>query len=416
MNDLARQHKQENTARFLTVVIALGLLTQDSAGQEPAQAVVDPVTQMSETLRASVKSVVVSPGLSPLSSDISGTYGKSTPGLIEGAMDGSGMGQGPSRDVGPVSIGIPIPILTIPGAIYGGLTGMTQEAIQNFRDALAEDLARSASQPLNNNALASGVFSDIRQITGLNAKMAGQTQPIPEGTDAILDVGLTGVGIDVQGRDAIVTTTALATLRRVSDGADIYAREVQYQDRDTLKNWTADDNELWRQYAIYARHFLGREIAAEVFGRVNVPGTLRPKATRTVSRVKKNDWQGTSKTAMPTLAWEFRLTDEAASPALPGEIEASAITWDLEIYDSQRLVYSARQLPNAQHTVEIELPDCQAYRWSVRPAYQFGDRNGFGEWMRAGGESGSANIGRQASVAPAYTQDFASLEIKCARR
>lgn len=416
MNDLAAVNKQENSVRVLVAVVVLALFIQDSAGQEPAQAVANPVTQMSETLRASVTSVVVSPGLGPLSSDISGTYGKSTPGLLEGAMDGSGMGQGPSKDVGPVTIGIPIPILTIPGAIYGGLTGMTQEAIQKFRDALAEDLARSASQPLNNNALASGVFSDIRQINGLHAKMAGHTQPIPKGTDAILYVGLTGVGIDVQGRDAIITTTALATLRRVSDGGDIYAREVQYQDRDTLKNWTADDNELWRQYAIYARHFLGREIAAEVFGRVSVPSTLRPKATKTVSRVKKDDWQGVSKTAMPTLAWDFQVQQEAASPALPGEVEVSAITWDLEIYDAQRLVYSARKLPNTQHTVEIELPDCRTFRWSVRPVYQFGERNGFGEWMRAGGETGSANIGRQASVAPAYTQDFASLEIKCARR
>ena len=403
-------------AGVVLAAIMLALPAGGASGQEPESAETVIPTQMSETLRANVKSVVVSPGLSPIHSDVTGTYGKATPGLVEGAMDGSVIGRGPSKDVGPISLGIPIPILTIPGAIFGGLSGMTKEAIQEFRDELTEDLAKSVSQPLNNNALASTVFSGVRQVKGLSAKMAAQTQPVPQGSDAVLYVGLTGVAIDVQGSDAIITTTARATLRRVSDGTDLYQREVQYQDRDTLRNWTANNKALWRQYATYARHFLGRELAAEVFDRVDIAIELRPAETKAVSRVKKNEWQGVSRSAAPTLAWEFELLESDANAVLPGPVDGQSVTWDLEIYDAQRLVYSARQLVNPGHAVEIDLSDCQVYRWSVRPSYQFGESNRFGEWMRSGGTSSSANIGRQASVAPAYTQDFASLEIKCGRR
>lgn len=416
VNDMKNLCIENGRAGILLVLIALSLSAGVVSGQENETADAGAPTHMLESVRASVESVVVSPGLSPLRSEVTGTYGKATPGLVEGAMDGSGIGQGPSKDVGPISLGIPIPILTIPGAIFGGLSGMTQEAIQEFRDTLTQDLAKSASQPLNNNALASTVFSSVRQVRGLGAKMAAQTQPVPQGSDAVLYVGLTGVEIDVQGSDAIITTTALATLRRVSDGADLYQREAQYQDRDTLRNWTANNNALWRQYATYARHFLGRELAAQVFDRVDVAVGLRPAETKTVSRVKRNDWQGISRSITPTLAWEFELLEDASNGVLPGEINSGSVTWDLEIYDSKRLVYSARQIPAQSHTVEIELPDCQAYRWSVRPSYQMGASNRFGHWMRSGGADGSASIGRQASVSPAYTQDFASLEIKCDRR
>lgn len=63
--------------------------------------------------------------------------------------------------------------------------------------------------------------------------------------------------------------------------------------------------------------------------------------------------------------------------------------------------------------------------WSVRPSYHVGGTIRYGEWMRfvpppdpeakqsvvAGPVS--SLVGRQASLAPAYIQDFASLEIKC---
>ena len=58
------------------------------------------------------------------------------------------------------------------------------------------------------------------------------------------------------------------------------------------------------------------------------------------------------------------------------------------------------------------LQACETYRWSVRPVYNVGGEFRHGAWMRSGTE-GNGNIGKQASVAPAYLYDFAELEIKC---
>ena len=93
------------------------------------------------------------------------------------------------------------------------------------------------------------------------------------------------------------------TLRRLSDGEDLYERVIQYRDRDTLENWTENDNALWHDYTNFARHYLGREISAEAFDRIELNHELRPMESDTVARVKKNDWRGISKTTTPTLAW-----------------------------------------------------------------------------------------------------------------
>ncbi|HZW60410.1 MAG TPA: hypothetical protein VFE85_08955, partial [Woeseiaceae bacterium] len=129
----------------------------------------------------------------------------------------------------------------------------------------------------------------------------------------------------------------------------------------------------------------------------------------------------------PTLAWELIVSD--ADPELPwsGSVSDADIFYDLEIYDAHRLVYFEEQIPGAQHTVAVELEPCKTYRWSVRPAYRYGNELRFGRWMRypppaeAGDTDtlpapGKGIIGRAASVAPAYTQDFASLEVACRRR
>jgi hypothetical protein len=99
------------------------------------------------------------------------------------------------------------------------------------------------------------------------------------------------------------------------------------------------------------------------------------------------------------------------------EIDPSRISYDVEIYDMQRLVYAAKDVPQASHTVEEELP-CKPLRWSVRPSYRVAEGKKFGEWMRLGpaGQSSKANEGRRASEAPAYIQDFATLTLKCKRR
>ena len=372
-------------------------------------------THLSEAVRSSVKKVVVLPGQSPISQATTGSYEKQTTGLYGGVESGSRIGQGVGTEVGPVSMRIPIPILTFPGALIGGITGASKREIQEFRDRLTDDLAQASSQPLTNDALASDVFWGLRRLPNLDSKVFALTTPIPEDTDAILYVSLKDITIDVQGKDAIIRTTAGATLRRVSDGEHLYEEDVKYEDRDSLSNWTANENALWRSYANFARHFIGREISAKVFDRVELKHELQPQPTDTVKRVKKNDWQGVSRSLRPTLAWELKLLGGDTYGPWANTIGAADISYDVEIYDNRRLVYSAKQVSEPRHIVAEDLEACQTYRWSVRPSYRVGNDRKFGEWMRFSSDtySSTANVGRKASEAPAYTQDFASLNIKC---
>lgn len=375
-------------------------------------------SHMSEELRSSVQKLVVLPGRSPASQATTGTYEKETPGLLGGMQAGSRIGDGVSTDIGGIPIGIGFPILRLPGMLFGGLSGKAKQEIQDFRDALTADLAKATGKPLSNDALASDVFWSIWKIPNLDAKVFAPSTPIPNDTDAILYVRLTDVTINVQGKDAIITTSASATLSRLSDGRDLYSSVVHYQDRDTLGNWIRNDNALWRDYTNFARHYIGREISAEVFKRVELQHEIRPQETDTVARVKKNEWQGVSRSLTPTLAWKLSLLGGDSYGGWADAIDEADISYDVEIYDMHQLVYSASNVGESRHTVAVELEACKTYRWSVRPLYRVGTDIKFGEWMRSNPDAsdGNGNIGRKVSEAPAYIQDFASLQIKCGRR
>ena len=374
---------------------------------------------MDETVRASIRKVVVLPTPSPYPPNkaVTGSYGEETPGLIEGGIKGSEIG-GVNTEIGGIPIGIPFPILRLPGAIIGGISGETKRQLQEFRDRMAEELRDAATHPLSNDALATNVFWGLKRLPGLEPKVLSLSTQVPEDTDAVLYVSLTDLTIDVQGKDAIVTTTANATLRRPSDGRDLYYANVQYQDRDTLEHWTQNNSALWKTYSNFARQFIGREITAEVFDRVALTHELKPRATKTVKSVKRDDWQGESKAKSPTLAWSLDLDGGDAHAPWADEIDEGAIFYDIEIYDRNRPVYTAKRVAEPTHVIGQPLEPCKTYRWSVRPVYQIGNEIKFGDWMRkdAGVETKGGRIGVAASVAPAYIYDFATLAIHCKAR
>ena len=386
-----------------------------------------PDEHMSEAIRSSIKKVVVVPGISPASQGISGTYEKDTEGLIDGIDSGSRIGT-ISKEVGGVPISFPIPGLALPGAIFGGISGKYKREVQEFRDALTEMLANAANQPLTNENLALDVFWGIRKVPNLESKLFAPTTPIPNDTDAILYISIKAVRIDVQGKEATLTISASATLNSFSDGKELYETVIYYQETDELGNWTSNDNALFRDYANFARHYLGRELTDDVFARVSPDHELNPMETDTVKKVKKNEWQGVSKSLSPTLAWDFKLIGGDSYRAWIDEIDASDIYYDVEIYNLHELVYAAEQIPDPSHIIAVELEDCQTYRWSVRPVYHVGSDIKVGEWMRFSPDTESESeagkmlpaaksmIGRNASEAPAYVQDFATLEIKCGRK
>lgn len=379
--------------------------------QGTALPTLEPGKPMSEELRVALKRVVIKPAEEPGDEEIAGDYQKDTYDLYSGAAVGAGAST-IHKQAGPVNLSIPIPILQLPGMIAGGIAGATQEQIQEFRDALTKDLAEASSQQIVNDRIAADVYEEIRTAPTFQADVFALETPIPEATDAVLSVGVRDIIIQVDGKEAIITATVDASLHRPGEESAIYETSVSYQDRDTLGNWTGNDNAAWRNYANFARHYIGREIASLVFNSAALDATMVPVKTSTVSLSKRNPWQASSKTRKPTLAWELDISRSENDSEWVDGVDDWAIYYDLEIYDLQRPVYSAQRISGKEHTVAMGLKPCQRYRWSVRPSFHVNGVVRHGEWMRSG-FNGNGNIGEKASQVPAYLNDFAEFEIRC---
>jgi hypothetical protein len=367
---------------------------------------------MDESIRSSVSKIVIHASASASGEQVKGSYNKETDGLAGGMAKGAGIGQIPV-EVGGVAVAIPIPILREIGMIAGGIKGVTQEEIQEFRDRMTDDLRAATDRPLSNDSLANDVFWGLRNVPGVEPKILDLEVPVPEDTDALLFVALSDFSIKVEGKEAIIETAASARLERRSDGTTLYRTEARYSDRDALGNWTDNDAHLWREYRNFARHYIGRELSAALYERIAMRHEIEPRESATVKRDKKNDWHGETRSLSPTLAWSAELhSDDAAT------IDAGGISWDLEIYESNRPVYSATQIAGEAHVLNAPLEACKTYWWSVRPAYQVGGKRQIGRWMRNSptGDATNGNVGRSASAAHAYIQDFATLEVHCKAR
>lgn len=395
--------------------------------QEPRPGPVDP--HMSESLRDAIDKVVVIAGQGAANEEVSGTYERETAGFLGGWQEGSRMGT-ISREVGGVPINLPIPGLALPGAILGSLTGATKRQIQEFRDRLTEEIINAESPPLRSDGLANDALWVIRRQPELDSHLFSPRVEISEDTDAVLYISIDNMMIAIQGKEAIITTSALGTVRRQSDGRDVYRTVVHYEDRDTLRNWTANDNALWRDYTNFARYFLGREVAADVFGKVALDHQLVPRETESVERARKDERKFVSESLTPTLAWDLTLAGGDPYGGWSETIDENDITYDIDVFDNHTLVYDEKGIRDSSHTLAWELEPCRTYRWSVRPVYNVAGQTRFGEWMRYEFEDDDEDekdedreeskeviqkgvFGRKASDAPAYIQDFPMLEIEC---
>jgi len=395
----------------MAMLLLAGLL---SAALYAQTAAVVP-TQMGEDLRAEARHVVIVPGAKPAEKEVSGSYEKAAAGLYGGMVQGSGMST-ISKDVGPVMVNIPIPILQLPGMIFGGIAGSAQKELQEFRDALADDLLNAPSKPLSNEKIALDVYSDIRKLPGMEPRLFAPSTPLPDDTQAIVYVELTEIAIEVDGSDAIITTKANATVTRSSDEKEIYQREVRYQDRDSLSNWTADDNAAWRDYTNFARHYIARELAADIFHTIALRHVLQPAKSDTVTALNKDLWQGSSKVRSPTLSWTFELPGGEAQPPWASGIDAQQVSFELEIYDQHKPVFTQSGVRGDVFAVPVRLEDCANYYWTVRPVYSLNGEIRYGDWMRSNAVAGNGNQGKHAATLPAYLDGFASLQIKCGAR
>lgn len=383
---------------------------------------------MSEERRAQIDSILVVATRDSAGEKLSGSYEKDTYGLLDGVAAGHEAGR-VTREVGPVPVSMRIPGTAIPGMILGGLFGSVQREVQELRDALTEELVDAESTPLTDDGLALDVFSWLRRVPDLNPRIIAPTSPLPEATDAMLYVNFDGVAIDIQGKDAVITTTAVASLRALGNNRQLYRTVVHYQDRDSLRNWTENDNKLLHTYVNYARHYLGRELAARVYNRIDVPQALEPAATESVKPDRKKAHTFVSKSKQPELAWTLEVGDAAGNPltGAAGKLDESVTWYDVEIYDVDRLVAFEEGVAEPRYTVPMEL-ECGDYRWSVRPSWRVGGTVRYGHWMQfppppeekekddeVTPAPPNGLSGRAASQSPAYTQDFPVLTIACGR-
>lgn len=366
---------------------------------------------MSEELRGEVSRIVILPVPGESNESVTGTYGRETAGFAGGAAKGAEMGQVPV-EVGHVPISIPIPILRELGMLWGSIRGGADRLKQNLRDRMSDDLATAVDQPLSNISLATDVFWGLNEVAAVDPKLFATTTPIPTDTHAILYVHIDEVTLNIQENVAIVTTTATARLQDYTDGKTLYRQQTSYSDQDELKNWAENDYVLWREYREFARHYLGRELVDELYERIYLDHALAPVFGNDIRPDKAIPWRGSTKVLQPTLDWEFALQDDAANEAPP-------VSWDLEIYDAQKPVYRAQRITGTEFTLDVPLEACKTYWWSVRPTYQRDGRDRQGVWMRrpaAANQDSFGNQGRAISVAHAYTQDFAVLDVACKAR
>ncbi len=402
-----------------------------------------PAAHMPESLRADVKKVIVISGDRVANESVEGTYAQGAPGLAGGMARGSDMAT-ISKEIGGVPINLPIPGLQLPASIIGGIAGVRMKQIQAFRDALTEEIVNSDSPPLRSDGLSIDAFWGIRRLPQIDSELFSPNLEIPEDADAIVYADFADLSIEVDGGDAVITTTATASVFSQSARRDVYRTEISYQDRDKLINWTADDNAVWKTYANFARHYLGRALAADLFGRIDLEHELVPVESVDAEFARKSSQVLETDSLAPTLAWQLNLGDgNSAYGAFGAAIDPSAVTYDLEIFDNRQLVYDAAGIAGSSYRLSYELEPCQTYRWSVRPVYTVDGSTRFGEWMRLAYDpeadpkakknkkdkknseatSTAAPVvdkykglkGRQASAAPAYIQDFASLAIACSR-
>ena len=385
------------TGSISVLLAASALLLTAAASAEP----------MSDELRGTISRIVILPVPGESDENITGTYGEQTDGLAGGMAKGAGMGQVPV-EVGHVPVSIPIPFLREIGMLVGGMTGALERRTQDLRDRMSDDLASAVDQPLNNIALATDVYWGLREVPPVDPELFATTTPIPTDTHAILYINIDEVTLNIQKDEAIVTTIATARLQDYKDGKTLYRTQVAYSDRDELKNWAQDNYAYWHEYKEFARHYLGRELVAQMYERVGVEHTLTPVYGRGIKVDKKDPWRAETRSLQPTLAWNFELAGVNAG-------KEDLVTWDLEIYDSSRPVYRAQRINGTEFALDVPLEACKTYRWSVRPSYEIDGRRKDGIWMRKGAATAkdNGNLGRAVSVAHAYIQDFAVLDVDC---
>lgn len=374
------------------------------------------VDHMPERIRSTISSVAVRPGETLPELYVSGDYGSETPTVGEAATAGAAGGAAFTGDMivedprALILVPIVLPLAMIAGSVAGAAGGKIEQEVRRYRDGLTDEMLDESSPVLPSAVLAAELEHFVDSVDDVEVADTADA-------DATLTITLSEIGVKTEGKEAEMSATADVVLQGTDDGKTLYTLSITYKDRDTLRNWTRNDNALWEQFTADARRYLAREAAAQLFETIPTRHVLRPTGNDSYTTRKEGlAWSGRARTDTPTLSWDFVLlggddfdgTDIADTPA----------RYDLEIYDGSRLVYTARDIADTRHEVADPLPTCKRLRWSVRPILRVNGKQRAAEWMwrasaaeRMSGYQG-ATFGDGTRE---YMEGFAELKTRCAQ-
>jgi len=266
---------------------------------------------------------------------------------------------------GVLLLPIVLPLAMVAGAISGSMRAEIMEAQKES----ADQLLKFEHLPIPSEVMAEQVQSYFAEAPVIDSVLITAADPAPDDVDAIMTIEVQSLHIGITGHDASMTLTAVAELRGKDRSTISNRRVFNYTVKNTVTEWVVNDSERWNEFVNDAIHYFATRISEELFQKIRVRHVLRPIDTDT-------------RTHTPMLAWELILLggDNYADWEQP--IEAEEARYTLEIYQADRLVYSANHIDGTRHTVQKPLPACTSFRWSVPPIYPMGNKTRAGNWMR----------------------------------
>ncbi len=390
------------TAMIAATLVVTGCATPFYMGQQPTVLYGRDGNYMAEDIRASISSISIEAGSLAPTLYVGGDYGAETLTAGEGAAAGAAGGvlaTGEMVGEDPraiILVPIILPVAIVAGSVTGAAAAKIKQQVQKFRDGQTEEMLDDAEFGNPNTELAQNFEESVRAVDDVDVVDADQA-------DALLIVTLKEIGVIVNGNDAEISATAGVLLKDPS-GRVLFMRDVDYWDKDTLSNWTANDNALWKQFTINAHRHIARVASERMFEAVTTRHVLRPT---------DNDWSGMARSKQPVLTWDFVLLGGDSFDDT--DIADNPILFDIEIYDGSRVVYSAQDVAGMSHEVAGDLPRCRTLSWTVRPIFEIGGQKRAGEWMRQANLAERLSGHQPWSYKREFWKGFAEIKTGCGR-
>jgi hypothetical protein len=247
-------------------------------------------------------------------------------------------------------------------------------------------------------------LSELDGVSGEILRAPAADTPLSEiDADALLNIRILEVSAEVN-EESRLGVSVEAELLRLPGGEPLYHEVYGSYDTRSIRNWTANNGEAWREHLRLAKIRISERIVQNLFALLELRHVLKPLVTQSYADFKRAKLN----TLSPELAWEFTLLGDDKHLASPPEIDEDDISWDLQILGEGKQIYRRTSLPGQHHKVEEPLGTCQQLSWSVRPRYRLPEGERVGEWMTV------ATADRGDTVPP--RADYHLLRTPCKRK